>query len=152
MSRPPPPDSSRPQVPAGPDSARPDALRPATKAASPDGGIPMLTDVLQLPRYERTELPGTLSEIDWSALELRVQENVMERLVRRSQVLLEEQMRDTLTAVIDRASQSLAIELRDTLSQMLHETVARAVREELTRVHTEIAERGTPAQRPTPGR
>ncbi len=112
----------------------------------------MLTDVLQLPRYERTDLPGTLAEIDWSALELRVQENVMERLVRRSQVLLEEQMRDTLTAVIDRASQSLAIELRDTLSQMLHETVARAVREELTRVHTEIAERGGPVPLPPPGR
>ncbi len=119
-------------------TAEPAAGAAADRDSGGDGGIPMLTDVLHLPRYQPSELPADLAQIDWSALELRVQENVTERLVRRSQALLDQQLRDSLVVIVERASRSLTADLQDTLAQMIRETVAQAVREELTRVHTEI--------------
>ncbi len=112
-----------------------------TKPTSADEAIPMLTEVVQVPRYSSAELPDTLASIDWAELALRVRENVLERLQRRSELLLNDELRTTLQAVLDRAAESLALQLNDTLSQLIREIVARAVTEELTRVHTEITRR-----------
>ena len=106
-----------------------------------DQAIPMLTEVVQVPRYTSAELPETLSEVDWAELALRVRENVMERLQRRSELLLDDELKNTLQVVLDRAVESLAVQLHDTLSQMVRDIVARAVTEELTRVHAEVARR-----------
>ena len=105
---------------------------------SGDDAIPMLTEVVEVPRYDRAELPATLASVDWSQLALRVQENVLERLLNRSDALLEEQLRASLHAVIGRATESLAAELGTTLQQLIRDLVARAVTEELTRVHDEM--------------
>lgn len=119
---------------------------PAADEADPagDANIPMLTDVLHLPRYQGSELPGSLSEVDWTALTLRVRENVMERLMRRSDMMLDKSLHETLRVVLDRATETLAVELHDALSQMIRDLVARAVGDELTRVHTEITRRTRP--------
>lgn len=103
-----------------------------------DDAIPMLTEVVEVPRYDRAELPATLAAVDWSQLALRVQENVLERLLERSDALLDEPLRASLQAVIGRATESLAAELGTTLQQLIRDLVARAVTEELTRVHDEI--------------
>jgi hypothetical protein len=104
----------------------------------------MLTDVVQIPRYQSAELPERLDEVNWTALSERVRDNVMERLMRKSTQLLEERMSDTLQVIIDRATDNLNLELRDALSSMIKEIVAKAVDEELNRVHTEITRRSTP--------
>jgi uncharacterized membrane-anchored protein YjiN (DUF445 family) len=129
-------DPSRPAEPASPD-----ARAPAPKAPGPDEAIPMLTEIVQVPRYVAEDLPKSLDDVDWAELAERVRENVTERLTRRSQVLLDAQMRESLQAVVDRAAESLASELRASLSQMMRDIVARAVTEEITRVHAEIARR-----------
>lgn len=103
-----------------------------------DESFPMLTEVMQVPRYSSSELPDNLSEVDWAQLALRVRENVLERLMRRSELLLDAQMKDTLTTITQRAAESLAVELHDSLSQLIRDIVARAVNEELTRLQTEI--------------
>lgn len=105
---------------------------------SKDESFPMLTEVMQVPRYSSSELPDNLTEVDWAQLALRVRENVLERLMRRSELLLDAQMKDTLTTITERAAESLAVELHDSLSQLIRDIVARAVNEELTRLHTEI--------------
>jgi hypothetical protein len=125
-------------------------LRPATVpvpddasdelAAGADANIPMLTDVLQLPRHQG-ELPAALSEVDWAALTLRVREKVMGRLLRRSDLMLDDTLNETLRAVLDRAAETLAVELHDALSQMIRDLVTRVVGEELARVQTEITRR-----------
>jgi hypothetical protein len=119
------------------------SVRPAG-SGSPDEAIPMLTEIVDVPRYVPEDLPETLAEVDWSSLAERVRENVTERLGRRSQLMLDELLRDSLQAVVDRAADSLAAELRGSLSQMVRDIVARAVTEEITRVHAEISKRGTP--------
>ena len=118
-------------------------IPPVADEADPggDANIPMLTDVLHLPRYQGSELPGSLSEVDWTALTTRVRENVMERLMRRSEMMLDKSLHETLRVVLDRATETLAVELHDALSQMIRDLVARAVGDELTRVHTEITRR-----------
>jgi hypothetical protein len=114
------------------------------RGASPDEAIPMLTEIVDVPRYVAEELPETLAEVDWGGLAERVRENVTERLSRRSQLMLDELLRDSLQAAVDRAADALAAELRDSLSQMVRDIVARAVTEEITRVHAEISQRGGP--------
>jgi len=122
------------------DPAAPSPPRPAPAGGS-DEAIPMLTEIVQVPRYAIEDLPETLEEVDWSELAERVRVNVTERLARRSQALLDAQLRESLEAVVDRAAESLAAELRASLSQMVRDIVGRAVTEELTRVHAEIARR-----------
>lgn len=116
---------------------------PPASAGVPDEAIPMLTEIVQVPRYSDAELPATLGEVDWAELAERVRENVTERLARRSQLLIDAQLRESLQSVIDRAAESLAAELRTTMTQVVRDIVAHAVTEELTRVHAEIHRRRT---------
>ena len=103
----------------------------------------MLTEIVQVPRYTDEELPRAFGEVDWAELAERVRENVTERLAVRSQALIDTQLRESLQAVIDRAAESLATELRATMTQVVRDIVARAVTEELTRVHAQIHSRRT---------
>lgn len=112
-----------------------------TEDADGDDLVPMLTDVLQLPRYQPDVLPATLNEVDWTALTERVRENVLERLMRKSTQMLDDQLTDSLQLVVERAMANLNAELRDTLTLMIKDIVARAVDEEINRVHTEISRR-----------
>jgi uncharacterized membrane-anchored protein YjiN (DUF445 family) len=114
---------------------------PPSASGGPEESIPMLTEIVQVARYAAEELPATLDDVDWSELAERVRVNVTERLTRRSQALLDAQLRESMEAVIDRAAESLAAELRVLLSQMVRDIVGRAVTEELTRVHAEISRR-----------
>lgn len=127
-------------------------LRAAVAGATEgsDDAVPTLTEVVDVPRYERSELPQTLTAIDWSQLALRVQENVLERLLSRSDALLDTQLGASLQAVIGRATESLAADLGTTLEQLIRDLVARAVSEELTRVHDEVVrERSAPVSGPS---
>jgi uncharacterized membrane-anchored protein YjiN (DUF445 family) len=74
----------------------------------------------------------------------RVRENVTERLARRSEALLDAALRDSLQTVVDRAAESLAADLRESVMRAVRDLVARAVNEEITRVHAEIARRPRP--------
>jgi hypothetical protein len=114
---------------------------PGSVAAAAGGDIPMLTEVVQVPRYDTEDLPQTLAEVDWGDLGQRVRENVLERLLRRSDALLDAQLQNTLTPVLERAAETVAHELHDALNRMIRDIVARAVTEELTRLHAEIAKR-----------
>jgi hypothetical protein len=114
---------------------------PGSVTAAAAGDIPMLTEVVQVPRYDTEDLPQTLAEVDWGDLGQRVRENVLERLLRRSDALLDAQLQNTLTPVLERAAETVAHELHDALNRMIRDIVARAVTEELTRLHAEIAKR-----------
>ncbi len=123
-----------------------DTLRSAAAAAAEAGenAIPLLTEVVEVPRYDTSELPRTLVEIDWAQLAMRVRENVLEGLLGRADALLDAQLRENLQAVIGRATESLAADLGSTLEQLIRDLVARAVAEEITRVHDEVIRaRGT---------
>jgi hypothetical protein len=127
-----------------PDAPATDAPAPGRAGAGADEAIPMLTEIVQVPRYVPEDLPRTLEEVDWSGLTERVRENVTERLARRSEALLDAALRDSLQTVVDRAAESLAADLRESVMRAVRDLVARAVNEEITRVHAEIARRPRP--------
>jgi len=110
-------------------------------ALDADEAIPTLTEIVNLPRYSEPELPATLADVDWAALAQHIQDNVLGRLMRRSELLFGAQLRATLKSVLDRTAEQMSAELQVTLSQLTRDLVARAVAEEITRVHDEIARR-----------
>lgn len=116
-------------------------LTDAALGAERDDAIPMLTEVVELPGEAAPDLPESLGEVDWAALEQRVQDNVIDRLMHRSVDLLDDQLHATLNAVIGRAIDHLSAELHEALAQLTRDLVARAVAEELDRVHAEVARR-----------
>ena len=136
-----------PQPPSQPSPPSPTAAAAGTAVGTGTGSdtaIPMLTEIVQVPRYAPEELPRALEDVDWSGLAERVRENVTERLARRSQALLDAALRDSLQAVVDRATESLAADLRESVTRTVRDLVAQAVNEEITRVHAEIARRPRP--------
>ncbi len=117
-----------------------------------DDAIPMLTEVVAVPAYDSGELPPALESVDWPRLALRVQENVLERLLGRSAELMDAQLRASLQAVIGRAAESLAADLRSTLEQLIRDLVARAVSDELARLHDELVRARGEATDPDPSK
>ena len=109
-------------------------------SADADDAIPMLTEVVQVPRYAQRDLPETLGAVDWAALERRVQDNVLDRLMLRSDALLDDNLDAALRTVIGRAVEQLSSELRDALSRLTRELVAQAVAEEIDQVHEQVAQ------------
>jgi hypothetical protein len=116
---------------------------PGVPPGADDDAIPLLTEVVEVPRYSAPDLPARLADVDWATLARQVQDNVMERLMRRSEALLEQSLRGTLDTVIGRATEQLQADLQGAISQLTREVVARAVAEELARVQAEIANGGT---------
>jgi hypothetical protein len=116
-----------------------------TLVTLPDDNIPMLTEVVQVPRYSKTELPKTIDDVQFAALSDRVEHNVMERILRHSEQLLDAKLKDDLTPVLQRAMETLVADLKTTLSQSIRDMVSNAVADELTRLQSEI----TFGKRPT---
>ena len=106
-----------------------------------DDAVPTLNEIVHLPRYSPPDLPATLSDVDWAALTQRIQDNVLGRLMRRSELLFGAQLRATLKSVLDRTAEQMSAELQVTLSQLTRDLVARAVAEEITKVHDQISRR-----------
>ena len=112
-----------------------------SKDTDADDAVPTLTEIVHVPRYGAPDLPPSLADVDWAALTQRIQDNVLGRLMRRSELLFGAQLRSTLKSVLDRTAEQMSAELQVTLSQLTRDLVARAVAEEITRVHDEIARR-----------
>ena len=148
-----------------PEASHPDTIPMADRALPPpalpslaglladppaDEPIPMLTEVVQVPRYDAEDLPGSLAEVDWGDLAERVRENVLERLLRRSDTLLDTNLGSTLQPALERAMDALTQELHGAMNRMIRDIVGRAVTEELTRLHAEIARHNRNQNRPSP--
>jgi hypothetical protein len=112
----------------------------------PDDNIPMLTEVVQVPRYSKTELPKEIDDVQFAALSDRVEQNVLERILRHSEQILDAKLKEDLSPVLQRATETLVADLKTTLSHSIREMVSNAVADELTRLQSEI----TFGKRPSP--
>ena len=126
------------------------SLSKALPGAPADEPIPMLTEVVQVPRYDTEDLPASLADVDWGDLAERVRENVLERLLRRSDTLLDANLHDTLQPALERAMEALTQELHGAMNRMIRDIVGRAVTEELTRLHAEVARHNRNQNRQSP--
>lgn len=112
-----------------PPVAPPDALHR-------DETIPVLTDVVRLPRDPEPEpaVPA-FSEEDWAVLAARVETSVTERMLLHAGPMLDDSLDSMLTNLLQRAGAQLAQDLHDVFSHLVRDLVARAVTEELTMLH-----------------
>jgi len=109
---------------------------PGGDALHRDETIPVLTDVIRLPRDPEPEptVPA-FSDEDWASLAARVETSVTERMLLHAGPMLDASLDSMLTNLLQRAGAQLAQDLQDVFSHLVRDLVARAVTEELTMLH-----------------
>lgn len=105
-----------------------------------DPGIPVLTEVFQEKPAEPAPDPAAglesraidhWSEPEWTLMERRVSERVLNQLQNRVDFVLEQRLRDSLEEVLDQALAALTSDIRAGLQQTIEKIVVRAVTQEI---------------------
>ncbi|MBP6816144.1 MAG: hypothetical protein KA778_01455 [Burkholderiaceae bacterium] len=110
-----------------------------------DETIPVLTDVIRLPRDPEPEpVAQAFSDDDWAALAARVETSVTERMLLHAGPMLDASLDSMLTNLLQRAGAQLAQDLHDVFSHLVRDLVARAVTEELTLLHARSLQPDSP--------
>ena len=116
----------------------------------PTGGddldVPMLTEELDHSRTGGAELAdaevafsdGPVSEEDWNEIALLVQKNVMKSMTRRTDELVNGELRNQLDELLDRGAERLMADIKNTMQQSISEAVSEAIAQELSRARKEI--------------
>lgn len=118
----------------------------------PDIGIPVLTEVIDAPAIsvethapvfspnkpavgmETVPVAGSAQGLraeQWERLEDEVRERVLQQILGRIDVILEQRVRDSLADVLQTAVEQVAAGLRSGLHQTVREVVTHAVRQEI---------------------
>lgn len=108
----------------------------------PDAGIPVLTEIIEAPAMSSVDfdiptLPPepaapentamVLNTEQWEQLERELRERVMQQVMKRIDLALEQRVRDSLADVLQVAVDRLAAEIRSGLHQSVKDVVTRAV-------------------------
>lgn len=105
-----------------------------------DPNIPVLTEVFQDKAAPAVPDPGasvearaidSWSEPEWTLMERRVSERVLNQLQNRVDFVLEQRLRDSLEEVLQQAVSGLTAEIRKGLHQTVEQIVVRAVAQEI---------------------
>ncbi|MEZ5740850.1 MAG: hypothetical protein R3E68_16250 [Burkholderiaceae bacterium] len=111
--------------PAGP-------ARQQTSASSAEDDIPMLTDILPVAvRPRLVEDPVAFDEPAWNRMALKIEANVMQRMLRHSDRLVDGPLVERLDELLERSAQRLIEDIRSTMRETVREAVSRAIAEEL---------------------
>lgn len=107
-----------------------------------DPSIPVLTEVVveqpaapvaeQLERRANERWTGE----EWSVLERRVTERVLQQLQGRVDFVLEQRVRDAMADAMQRSLERFSADLREGLQEALGEIVSQAVAQEITHLKT----------------
>lgn len=113
----------------------PDSPLHANEPHVEDDAIPLLVDIVTFdggePRLAPAAVTPPPAEPDWSDIERRVSERVLERLQRHADHLVDDAVREALATALERAASHVTAEARAALSQHLRALVERAVAEEM---------------------
>ena len=118
----------------------PDGVPDVVPHVVSEADIPVLTDVVEIPADEAPAASPSPAAAEGD-LERRLADDVLQRLMRHGDDLLAAQLQNEMAPVMERLAATLARELREPLTQMIREVVARAVIEELTRSRPRSADR-----------
>lgn len=117
-----------------PDTS-PDKPAPAPPADGDD--IPMLTEVLSPPPRPAPSEPPILDEASWNRIALKVEANVMQRMLRHADRLVDGPLVERLDELLERGAQRLVDDIRSTLRETVREAVSRSIAEELGKARAE---------------
>lgn len=103
-----------------------------------DAGIPLLTEVIPAPQAANLREPAAapvatqkVDEENWHRLERDIQERVLQQVLTRIDLILEQRVRDSLADVLQIAVTGLADDIREGLRHSMRDVVAHAVRQEI---------------------
>ncbi|MEZ5649288.1 MAG: hypothetical protein R3E87_01945 [Burkholderiaceae bacterium] len=100
--------------------------------------IPMLTEVLPTPaRAVQTSTPADFDEASWNRIALKIEANVMQRMLRHADRLVDGPLVERLDELLERGAQRLVEDIRGTLREAVREAVARSIAEELGKARAE---------------
>lgn len=126
-------------------------------SSSRDAGIPVLTEIIDLPDQESSvarsagtfearpveefnvealeaEMLSHWNDEEWNRLERKIRERILRRILARIDAVLEQQVRDHLADVLQIAVEGLASDIRSGLHESLEQVVTNAVSQEITRL------------------
>jgi hypothetical protein len=122
---------------------------------TPDAGIPLLTEIIPSPVGSPSSDPVPVTAIagiasggfgampaktvapmldneDWSRLERELRERIVQQLRAKIDTIIEQRVQENLSDMLQIAVESIAMELRSSLHQVLSDTVSEAVAAELS--------------------
>ena len=111
-----------------------------------DASIPVLTEVFDKEEAPAAALPAqdalhadleqraidSWSEPEWTLLERRLSERILQQLQGRVDFVLEQRLKDSMEEVLRHAVAGLTAEIQQGLQQTIEKIVVRAVAQELT--------------------
>lgn len=103
-----------------------------------DPSIPVLTEVVNEPAAQQLERRAheRWTGEEWSVLERRVTERVLQQLQGRVDFVLEQRVRDAMADAMQRSLERFSADLREGLHEALGEIVSQAVAQEITHLKT----------------
>lgn len=128
---------------------------------TPDAGIPLLTEIIPSPEstlssdpVPATAIAGSAAGVvgampaeaaipkldneDWSRLERELRERIVQQLRAKIDTIVEQRVQENLSDMLQIAVESIAMELRSGLHQVLSDTVSEAVAAELSSLKSKI--------------
>ena len=102
-------------------------------APAPPAALP-LQDALHADLEQRAI--DTWSEPEWTLLERRLSERILQQLQGRVDFVLEQRLKDSMEEVLRHAVAGLTAEIQQGLQQTIEKIVVRAVAQELTHLQT----------------
>ncbi|MEZ5657672.1 MAG: hypothetical protein R3E83_03855 [Burkholderiaceae bacterium] len=100
--------------------------------------IPMLTEVLPTSsRPAPAPSPREFDEAAWNRIALKVEANVMQRMLRHADRLVDGPLLERLDELLERGAQRLIDDIRGTLREAVREAVSRSIAEELGKARAE---------------
>lgn len=106
---------------------------PPTDPMSGDDAIPMLTEIVEVPRPPDDTVVADTGPLDWEALADRVHDAVTVRLLQRVDAVISIDVRDALHATLMEVVNNACARLRLVISQEVSDAVSQAVADELQR-------------------
>lgn len=107
---------------------------PIVEAEAPPPPVPVVPAPQDAPEALERRAVDHWSGEQWSVMERRVTERILQQLQGRIDFVLEQRLRDGIADAVDKAMTSFSADIRNSLGETLSDVVTRAVSQEIAHI------------------
>ena len=107
---------------------------PVVEAEAPPPPAPVVAALQDAPEALERRAVDHWSGEQWSVMERRVTERILQQLQGRIDFVLEQRLRDGIAEAVDKAMTSFSADIRNSLGDTLNDVVTRAVSQEIAHI------------------
>jgi hypothetical protein len=107
---------------------------PIVEAEAPPPPVPVVAAPQDAPEALERRAVDHWSGEQWSVMERRVTERILQQLQGRIDFVLEQRLRDGIADAVDKAMTSFSADIRNSLGDTLNDVVTRAVSQEIAHI------------------